>query len=116
MSISYSKKHLVIGSILIYSVLILIFILAAKKENKVDNPCPWNAPCIRFCCNTKTKCNENYIRTNFNASFPEERWIDSNETEDEYRIFYGTPTCRLRKLPKSVSWSFNGVIISFVVL
>lgn len=103
----FKKKDCVVAIVVIYGFLLMLF-LAEKKTKNFNSPCSWYEPCVRFCCNNKTTCNDKFIRENFNSSLLPESV--RNETI-EYKILLGRPTCSLKLLPNTSDepWSFSEV-------
>lgn len=85
-----SKKHCIIGVIITYGFLIMLFFVL-KKEETIETPCNWDQPCVRFCCKDMALCKDEFIRKNFKHNFT----TYDNETV-EFIILHGAPTCTLK--------------------
>lgn len=93
------KKDYVSGTIIIYVFLIMLFLLLQEKH-KIENPCDYNQPCVRFCCADSGACKEKYIRESFNESLLHRYTFDeeTNETS-EFFILNGKPKCSMIQIP-----------------
>lgn len=95
------KKYCVVVAAIVY--VALIFLYFKKANVKSEEPCEsigFLTICIRFCCQNKINCNENFVRDNFNKSHLPQYLFDydfedSNKTED-YKVLLGKPHCSLR--------------------
>lgn len=106
----FQKKDVVFGFILTYLFLIMLYFVFEEKE-KIDYPCSWGKPCVRFCCDDSSACEEKYIRENFNESFFEIDEDYRNETEP-FRILTGQPKCSHKLIDSNdsdVEWEFSYV-------
>lgn len=86
------NKFLVIGAAIIYVVLVVLF-FAYHAEEKSESECNSYKPCVRFCCKNKTKCNDEYIRINFDTNL-----LHNHDDEDfdlDFKIMFGRPNCTM---------------------
>jgi hypothetical protein len=66
-----------------------------RSRNYFDSHCYWKKPCIRFCCENETLCNQKYIDGKFNASIlPDDTHIGWNSSIG-IKAILKKPTCSL---------------------
>jgi hypothetical protein len=107
----FQKKDVVFAFILIYLFLVMLFFVVEEKDHKIDYPCGWSKPCLRFCCQDTSTCKEKYIRETFNQSLLEIDEDFRNETEP-FSILLGKPKCLLKLIRANDSdydWEFSYV-------
>jgi hypothetical protein len=103
------RKYFVLGSVIIYVILIAIFISSRDKNAKreADNPkCEREKVCLNFCCKDET-CNQTYIDENFNfSSFKASKthWVVSRKVVAEFN----KPKCTMQHVTDH-DWSFSHV-------
>lgn len=102
--VMFEKRHYVIGVIVSYVFLFMLFFVVKKEERSLHSICHWSSPCFRFCGKNSRTCNESFIRENFNESYKSEYGYDYNDGSDEknlitkYTILFGTPKCSSQHL------------------
>lgn len=102
-----AKRKLLICAVTVYVILVSLFIILLNEKTKqnddmvvsysyVDNDdeCDFMNPCVRFCCNDKSTCNETFIHKNFNASILMHSLFDENQTRS-LKLFMGHPECSI---------------------
>ncbi|CRK94556.1 CLUMA_CG008058, isoform A [Clunio marinus] len=90
----FKKRYFIWFTVFIYIVLLFITVFIPHQDDRIDNSCT-NDICIRFCCKNSVTCNDEFIRSNFNASFiPKFDDYDDNENDTRsFRILYEMPSC-----------------------
>ena len=98
-----SKRDYVIGVILIYLTLSVLFITLNVTPKLLHEHC-LQSFCLRFCCNDKEKCNSNFLDENFDQSL-----IGTHEelNATDVKIFYGKPKCDLEKFATDTNWTLR---------
>lgn len=91
------KREYVIGIVVIYVLLIVLYFIV-KQEETIDLPCTYDNPCVRFCCSDTKDCNEDYFRKNFDATgLYSHHFFDMDENEtSSYLILIGKPKCSMK--------------------
>jgi hypothetical protein len=92
------KKDYVVGAIVFYVFLVMLFFMVQDKHS-IETPCAYDQPCVRFCCKDSSACKEKHIRENFNASLLTVQ-SEANETKD-FIILLGQPKCSLKTIPEN---------------
>lgn len=106
-----NKKVFIIGAVATYGFLIMLLMLLNKKTS-IRTPCTWYENCVRFCCSHSEKCNEKFIRSNFNASHLIEAENKDDEDKLNFRILFGRPTCSfsyIEPITNRDDWDFTKV-------
>lgn len=116
--VMFEKRHYVIGVIVSYVFLFMMFFVVSKEKQIFYSICHWDSPCYRFCCKNSRTCNESFIRENFNASYMRDYEYDYNDISNDekmltdYTILFGTTKCSSQRLfanSSGVEWGFTVV-------
>lgn len=87
----FQKKYCVIGAVLMYCILLLLFFVGIKSQRDLQSACSEINPCVRFCCENQTTCSEKFIRENFNTSL-----LTQSADPIEFKILLGKPSCSMK--------------------
>lgn len=107
----FEKKFFVIGVVITYTILLaLAFVL--RKENSMILSCHTEKPCVRFCCDSKDTCSDDYIKKNFNGTLVPNYLLRSNEEQIEgFRSLFGKPDCSLNLENVGENYTFKSVML-----
>ena len=98
------KRDFVIGSVIVYCVLITLFICLKDKEPSLFDCGSQN--CIRFCCFDNNTCNDNFIQKNFYPASPDQ----------SFKIITGSPKCSMKVLEFEKDLTFDRVRLELTLI
>lgn len=110
----FKTKDCVIAVVVIHIFLFAIYYMVDDKSNS-ETSCEWLEPCVRFCCEKNSNCEDAHIRDTFNASLLKEFFLeDTLNGEDtngalNYLILHGRPKCTLEEVGINRQWHFYWV-------
>lgn len=92
-------KFVIIGvSVAIYVLLLSLFLTLSEKGNSGYSQCKSYKPCVRFCCKSKSNCNDKFINDNFNNSrLPK---YEDDEINVGFKSMFGAPNCSTGMISK----------------
>lgn len=98
----------VIAVLLTYLVLIISFI-ADNKALFHGSPCIQGSTCVRFCCDDRDTCSDQFISKHFNASSIIQ---ETGSGKEEVTYLFGQPDCsKLKSNEADYKWEFSRVNI-----
>ena len=107
------RRDFLICGVFTYIILIILFFVLMEKPVS-RQVCNYHNLCVRFCCNDTSTCKDIFIRKNFNSSILTTLGNDNEtNTEPEYKILYGQPSCSLEFIGSEKNWDFHSVSFRF---
>lgn len=88
----FQKKYFVLGVVIIYIILITIA-FALQRHYSPNISCYSKKPCVRFCCENKQTCSEEFIEKNFNGSLVPNYLPHLGEEVDGFQSLLSKPDC-----------------------